>query len=127
MKKILIVDDQISWQSFNKNAVYKILGENLVLNTASSAYDGYNLLLENIETPFDIILTDMQMEEDYAPKMAGEWLIEQVRNLSQYKNTKIIIISATANIKHIAESYGVNYIPKSVAVASLDVYKLLLL
>ena len=123
MKKVLIVDDQAGWRNFNSNAACEILGKDIILDTASSAQEGYSKLLESKDNPYDYLLTDMQMESDYAPKMAGEWLIEQAKNLSFCYKTKIIIISASAGIKHIAEDYGVDYIPKSLAVVSLEVYK----
>ena len=60
----------------------------------------------------DFILTDMQMEPDFLPLYAGEWFIKQIQFFNEYKNTKIIIISATSNIRQIAEKYSVDYIPK---------------
>ena len=65
----------------------------------------------------------MQMESDLLPKMEGEWLIEQAKTLPFCYKTKIIIISASYNIKQISEIYGVDYIPKSIASVSLDAYK----
>lgn len=127
MKKVLIVDDQAGWRNFNTNSVYEILGKDIILDTASSAKDGYSKLLESKENPYDFLLTDMQMETDYAPKMAGEWLIEQTQNLTFCYRTKIIVISASPMIKHIAESYGVDYIPKSAAVISIEPYKELII
>jgi len=59
--------------------------------------------------------------------MAGEWLIEQIKMLPQYKKTKITIISAAMNIKNIADEYGVDCIPKRDAVTSLESYKNLLI
>ena len=67
------------------------------------------------------------METDYAPKMAGEWLIEQAQTLSFCYKTKIIIISATNGVRHIAEHYGVDCIPKSTAVISKEPYKELII
>ena len=61
---------------------------------------------------FHKILTDMQMESNYLPLFAGEWFIKQIQFFKEYKNTKIIIISASSNINRIAEKYGVEYIPK---------------
>lgn len=127
MIKVLIADDQSAWINFNKRAVHEILGDNIEIHTASTAQEGYNLLLENMLQPYDYILTDMQMEDEYYPKMAGEWLIEQAKTLAQYQNTKIIIISASNGIKQIADGLGVYCIPKSVAAATLESYKEILL
>ena len=123
MMRILIVDDQLGWRNFNSKSVYEILGNNIQIDTASSGADGYSKLLESREHPYDYLLTDMQMETDYAPKMAGEWLIEQAQNLSFCYKTKIIIISASPRIKQIAELYNVDYIPKRAAAASPESYK----
>ena len=126
MKKILIVDDQSAWRNFNSQAVFEIFGNSAEVVTASSAQEAYNLLLERFSTPFDCIITDMQMEDDYAPKMAGEWLIEQTKELPPYVNTKIIIVSASMQSKQIAESYGVEYLSKAVAASSIEAYKSML-
>ena len=123
MKKVLVVDDQNGWRNFNSKTVYEILGNDIILDTASCAKEGYSKLLESKENPYDFLLTDMQMENDFYPLMAGEWLIEQAQNLSFCYKTKIIIISATANIRLIAGHYNVDCIPKSVAATSLEPFK----
>ncbi len=123
MKKFLIVDDQSGWRDFNTNTVYDVLGSDVVIDTASSAKEGYEKLLESKGSPYEYLLTDMQMETDYAPKMAGEWLIEQVQNLTFCYGTKIIIISAAPRIRYIAKTYGVDCIPKSTALISKEPYK----
>ena len=111
------------WRKFNSGAVYEVLGQDITLDTASSGQEGYAKILENIKEPYDIILTDMQMETDYEPKMAGDWLIEQIQALPAYYRAKIVIISASSGVRKIAESYGVFCIPKSAAAVSLEVYK----
>ena len=123
MIDILIVDDQYRWLNFHKHAVYEVLGKNANISIASNASEGYNIVLEQVKSPFDVIITDMQMEDDFAPKMAGEWLIEQIQSLPSYYRTKIFIISAAAMIKYIAKKYEVLYIPKGVALNSLEAYK----
>ena len=125
MKKILIVDDQESWCHFHKNAVQKVL-EDSNIETANSAQNGVVKIMENLKTPYDFVLTDMQMETDFLPKMAGEWFIEQIQTLPSYFKTKIIIISASPQIKYIAEKYNVDYIRKSSATVSLEPYEELL-
>ena len=102
------------------------LFENAEIQTAESAREGYDKLLENNESPFDIIITDMQMELDFEPKYAGEWFIEQVKTFKNYKNTRIVIISAAYNIPQIAENYGVDYIRKGTARSFPDAYKFLI-
>lgn len=123
MIRVLIVDDQAGWRNFNTETLYDILGKDIIIDTASSAKEGYEKLLESKENPYDYLLTDMQMETDYAPKMAGEWLIEQAQTLSFCYKMKIIIISAAPRIRYIAENYGVDCIPKSTAVILKEAYK----
>ena len=126
MMKILIVDDQAVWRKFHANAIYEIFGKDIILDTADSGQEGYSKILENKNAPYDFILTDMQMESDYLPKMAGEWFIEQVQQLSAYYKTRIIIISAAPMLKYIADTYKVDFIPKRIAAHSIEPYKELL-
>ncbi len=110
--KILIVDDSQKWVLYHKDAVREIFNNKVEIDTAFSAREGFEKLTISIDTPYDIILTDLQMESDYLPLYAGEWFIKQIKFYKEYTNTKIIIISASGNIKQIANKYGVQYIPK---------------
>ncbi|MDR1168019.1 MAG: response regulator [Heliobacteriaceae bacterium] len=110
MKKILIADDSANWLSWHAQALRELAECRITL--ANSARQGYERVTAAMDEPYDIILTDMQMETDFAPLYAGEWLIKQIRFLNEYQNTEIFIISATSNIRQIAEKYGVDYIPK---------------
>lgn len=112
MKKILIVDDSSKWVSYHKEVIEEIFANEVTIDVAYSAKQALEKITASIDEPYDIILTDMQMEPDFIPLYAGEWFIKQVQFFNEYKNTKIIIISATSNIKQIAEKYGVDYIPK---------------
>ncbi len=111
-KRVLIVDDSSKWILYHKDAVREVLKNDVEIDTASSAKEGVEKLMSSIDAPYDFILTDMQMEPDFLPLYAGEWFIKQIKFFKEYKNTKIIIISATGNIRQIAENYSVDYIPK---------------
>ena len=102
--KILIVDDSNRWVLYHKDAVLQIFNQNVHIDTAFSAKEGVERLTAPIDKPYDIILTDMQMEPDFLPLYAGEWFIKQIKFFNEYKNTKIIIISASENIKQIAQN-----------------------
>lgn len=115
MKKILIVDDVAGWVRFHKMNIEYLNIPDIEIETADNAYNALAKIEVNIDEPYDVIFTDLQMESNFLPKLAGEWLIEQIQMFDEYKNTKIVIISATGNIKQIAEKYGVNYIPKYLA------------
>ena len=123
MKRILIVDDIQGWRDYHAEILKKLLEGDCEIVTACSASEAYRMIMENNETPFDIIITDLQMESDYEPKYAGEWLVEQIKTFKNYLRTKVIIISATYNINFIADNLGVLYIRKSTARSLPDVYK----
>lgn len=110
--KILIVDDSQKWVEWHKSAVIDILQDNVKIETANSAREGLERLTASIDEPYDVIFTDMQMEPDFLPLYAGEWFIKQIKFFKEYKNSKIVIISAASNIRQIAEKYGTDYIPK---------------
>ena len=123
-KKILIVDDSRGWIDYHKSLLIQIYGTELEYHTADSARSAYNMVYNNINEPYVLIISDLQMELDFEPKYAGEWFVEQVKSLKQYLNTNIIIISATYNIKSIAERLEVNCLPKVTAARDLMAYKL---
>lgn len=126
MKKILIVDDIKGWRDYHSSRVTEILGE-CSITIAESAREGYDKLLESNNDPFDIIITDMQMENDFEPKYAGEWFIEQIKTLKNYSKTNIIIISAAYNIQTIAQNHGTKYLRKQTARNFPDSYREVLL
>lgn len=123
MKKILIVDDIKGWRDYHSQMMNRIFDGDCIIITAESATAGYNKLLENNNSPFDIILTDLQMESDYEPKYAGEWFVEQIKTFKNYVKTKVVIISATYNINVIADMLGVSYIRKATAKNFPDSYR----
>ena len=122
MKKILIVDDVLGWRNYHKETLFEFFPE-AELTTASSAREAYDIIMQNNNSPFDVIITDLHMEPDFEPKYAGEWLIEQIKTFKSHLNTKIIIISAAYNIRTIAENYGANCIPKSTAIKFPQAYE----
>ncbi len=110
MYRVLIVDDMKSWLTVNSKLIQKVMGDTVHISQANSAKEAYNTIIENINKPFDLILTDLQMESDFEPDTAGEWFVKQVQTLEQYKNIFIIVISAAGNVKDIAEKLNVSYI-----------------
>ena len=115
MVKILVVDDSQGWVRHHISYIRNIVGEeNVEIMSANSAREGDMILSSNLEEPFDIIFTDLQMESDFLSLNAGEWLIKQIKFYPEYKRTKIVIVSASPFIEKIAEKYGVNFIPKKI-------------
>lgn len=125
--KILIADDVKGWVNFHKNNIEYLGIPNISIDTANSALSALSKIETEIDAPYDVIFTDLQMESNFLPKLAGEWLIEQIQMLKEYKNSKIVIISATSDINLIAKKYNVFYVPKYIIRNSdSEVYKNLL-
>ena len=115
MKRILIVDDVPSWVRFHEQNIRHLNIPNIEIATAISARDALSKLEVSIDNPYDVIFTDLQMESDFLPKYAGEWLIEQIKTFKEYNSAKIVIISASPNIRIIAERNQVLYLSKTIA------------
>ncbi len=124
MKRILIVDDVPGWIRFHEQNINHLNIPNVKIDTAISAKEALAKIEVSIDSPYDVIFTDLQMESDFLPKFAGEWLIEQIKTFKEYNATKIVIISASPNIKSIAERNNVLYLSKTVARnADSEVYR----
>lgn len=124
VKKVLIVDDSRGWLDYHQATLKEIYGAEFALEVANSARAGYDIVYNNLNNPYDLIISDLQMEMDFEPKHAGEWFIEQVKKLKEYKNTKIIIMSAAYNIRSIANKLEVDCLPKASAARDLNAYKM---
>lgn len=122
--KILIVDDSKGWLDYHQEALGKIFEQQYVLERANCAKEAYNMVYNNLKTPYALIITDLQMELSYEPKHAGEWLVEQIQALKEYSNIPIIIVSASYNIRSIANKLNVKCIPKIIAARDLTTYEL---
>lgn len=115
MKRILIVDDVPGWIRFHKNNIEYLNIQDFEIDTADCAKKALDKIEASIDSPYSTIFTDLQMESDFLPKLAGEWLIEQIRTYKYYNNSKIVIISASPSIQRIAERNNVLYLPKITA------------
>ena len=124
MKKILIADDVIGWTEFHKTNIKYLNIENVTIDTVNSAKDALSKIETSVDEPYTTIFTDLRMESDYLPELAGEWLIKQIKTFKQYNDTKIVIVSADAKIAQIAKKYNVMYAPKSlVRVSDAEIYR----
>lgn len=121
MVKILLAEDTPEWQKVHKKLLYDYFGDDeYLLVVTSSAKEAFEMAKNE---KFDAIITDLQMEQDFEPDFAGEWLIKQIKQLPQYKVTPIIIVSATYNISFIASNLGVKYLSKRSLVSFPDTYR----
>lgn len=116
MNKILIADDTKSWLVFHEATIRNIFGNYFEITTAGCAKEALNIVKRNAANPFGIIITDLQMENDFEPLPAGEWLVERIQELKEYSNSKIIIISAMYNIETVAKKHNVECISKNMLV-----------
>ncbi len=80
--KVLIVDDSKMTRNFH---AYILRSNGFLLQEAEDGFDGLEKLLTD---DFDIILTDINM-----PKMDGYTFIKRVREMDEYRDIPIIIIS----------------------------------
>lgn len=113
MNKILIVDDTTSWIVFHKSLIQELYGDFFDITTAKSAMEAIDIIRRNDKIPFDVIITDLQMEDAFDGQLAGEWLTEQIKLLNFCSRTKIIMISAVYNIEMIAKRQNVECISKN--------------
>lgn len=123
MRHFLVVDDSPSWIKFHCENLKDLYGENIEIDKAYSAKEGYDWVYNYVENPYDVIITDLSMEYDFAPQFAGEWLVEQIQLFKQYYKTKIIIVSGSMQIKNIAESFNVDFVPKALLANDKSLYK----
>lgn len=117
MIRILIVDDAPGWVNYHKTNIEYLNIKGIEIETAYSAKEAFMKVETSIVTPYDVIFTDLQMEKDYLPRLAGEWLIEQIKTHKQYSSgskSNIVIISASAEIQKTARAHDVLYLPKTV-------------
>ncbi len=117
-KRILIVDDTKAWRMFHIDLIKQLYEDTFEITVASSAAEALNMIKHNTRNPFYIILTDLQMESDYEPKLAGEWLVEQIKQIKEYSFSKIIIVSAMYNIEYIAKKLEVECISKNILIGN---------
>lgn len=122
VKRILIAEDSPEWQRVHSALLSKYDKFDLDFVIVPSAADAIELLERNLENSYDMVITDLQMETDYHPQYAGEWLIQKIKSMSEYKNVPIVIVSATYNISFIAANLGVKYLSKRSLLNSADTY-----
>ena len=125
MKRILLVDDTPGWVRFHRNNIEYLNLPDVEIDEAFSAKEALSKIETAIDNPYCTIFTDLQMESDFLPYLAGDWLIKQIKTYDKYyKNTKIVIISAMPTIELIAKRNGVLFIPKSIIRnAEAEIYK----
>ena len=126
MKRILIAEDSREWQRFHEELLKKYDKVHVEYHIAPSARNAMELAQDSKEKPYDLIISDLQMETEFLPKFAGEWFVENIKDIDEYKKTPIVIVSAAYNISFIAAALGVNYLSKRTLVSNPDSYYFML-
>lgn len=122
VKKILVAEDTLGWQKFHESLLKEYDKVTLEYDIMDSAQEALLQAQNHLDTPYDLILTDLQMESTFLPKFAGEWLVEQIKSFSAYETTPIVIVSAAYNIAFIASVLNVDYLSKRVLINNPDTY-----
>lgn len=120
--RFLVVDDSYDWLKFHRSNILATMPD-AQIDLATSAYEGLKIITGHEDNYYDVIISDMQMEDVESEVYAGIWLIKQILAGKKCKNNRIIAISATYNIKEIANNLNVNYISKSSLIASPMVFE----
>ncbi len=115
-RRILIADDTKSWVILHSEIIKELYGNIFEITTAASAKEALNILNNSIDNPFILVISDLQMENDFEPKLAGEWLIENIKKSESLSRTKCVIISSMYNVEVIAENLGVDCISKQMLI-----------
>lgn len=126
VKRILIAEDTPEWQKFHFSLLKNYDKVCLETRMTACAREAINLVQSSLDIPYDMILTDLQMESDFQPLMAGEWLVKELKSLPKYSSCPIVIVSAAYNISFIAHSLGVSYLSKRTLVTNPDAYYFML-
>ena len=102
MKNIIVADDVAGWAVYNKKNLHELYKDANVY-TFSSAREAYDFAF-SFDGKIDIVITDLQMEN--MEKLAGEWLVENLKTVKSTKTAKYFLISSCWDIKYVAERVG---------------------
>jgi DNA-binding response OmpR family regulator len=105
-KRILIVEDEESISSLEKNLLEK---EGFQVEIARDGAEGLERIKNN---RYDAIISDFEM-----PNMKGDQLYQNVMGLSQEQAKRIIFVSG--NINKFIESTGNRFLPKPFSTKAL--------
>jgi len=111
--KILIVEDSPEWIKFHINLLNQLFETDLIeIDFEMSARAGFNRVIKKSETCYDLIISDLEMEEIFGENYAGSWFVRNILKREECKNSKILIISGSHDIKEVAKGFNVDFIPK---------------
>jgi len=120
--RFLIVDDSYDWVKYHRENVQKSMPD-AEIDIAMSGFEALNRVLAREENYYDVIFSDMQMEDVDDEDYAGIWLIKRLLASNKCTKNKIVIISAVYNISKVAKNLNVDYLSKSSLVASPSAFE----
>jgi DNA-binding response OmpR family regulator len=62
--------------------------------------------------PYASLVADVILVDFYMPKMDGEQVIRRLQAMKALEGTKILLMSASLNLEHLAKQLAVSYIAK---------------
>jgi len=111
--KIFIAEDAFEWIKFHIFHLKSFLGEDCVeINYAFSSAEGLRKISEKVDYTYDLVISDLEMEELSEEKYAGINFIKRARGFLPCKNAKFLIVSGSHDIKEVASLLGVDFLPK---------------
>lgn len=125
-KRVLLAEDSRSWQKFHESLLRMYDKAEIELIVADNAKDAMQIINKNLSEPFDLVITDLQMELDFHPDMAGEWFLKQLLDIKEYNVVPKLIVSAAYNVDFIAANFGVKSLSKRVIANNQLAYNLML-
>ena len=120
--RFLIVDDSYDWIKYHYANIQNTMPK-AEIDTAISGFEGLNKVLAKDADYYDVILSDMQMEDVDSEDYAGIWLIKRLSESGKCKNTKIVIVSAVYNIQEVAKKLNTDYLSKASLVSSATAFE----
>lgn len=113
--KILIVEDSPEWIKYHITLLNSFLEEgSFEIEFEMSAREGFNKVLKSHDNCYDLIISDLEMEDINGESYAGSWFIRNILKRKECENTKILIISGSPDIQRVAKDLNVDFIPKHV-------------
>jgi CheY-like chemotaxis protein len=111
--KILVVDDSHEWIKFHLGLLNNFLEkDSFSVDFEMSGKAGFSKILKTSANPYDLIISDLEMEDIAEESYAGEWFVRSILKREELKNTKILIISGSHDIDQVAKRQNVDFIPK---------------
>lgn len=116
--KVLVVDDIPDWINLHSEILKSIYKENIEITTALSAKDALETIDANLGSPFHMVISDLEMERVPDGDYAGAWLIRNLQQKPELKDTRFLIISGSCDIQKVAAKLDVPFIPKDLLITN---------